>query len=164
MASKPDNFSFAGFTNEEIYGTSFLSVRKNKRSYTLKAKDELQFNRLANIMDQSYDPPTNMLNNGLIYRCNSTSTGLPATVTLYASTLTVHVQGMGASDWLDDMVTRFHVTLQDDSQYLPISTPVQPHFPALRVQDLSMSVIMNHGNGPDLHINVPPPSFSSLQI
>ena len=86
-------------------------------------------------MRRVYPSPLNKHNHGLIFKCFS-STSLPVTTTLYPSTTTIHIQGAGACDWLDDMYQHFG----DAAMSTPVpSTPMRSchRLPSSSFSDIS---------------------------
>ena len=90
--------SFHEFTTQDIYNNDIFEVIRNKKSYTLRGKDEVDFMKFQGYMNEQYHQYSDKKQNGIIYKCQSPSSDLPVTITLYPSTSAVHVQGMGSSE------------------------------------------------------------------
>ena len=134
--------SFYGFSSQEIYDNSMFEVIKNKKSFTLKSKDEEDFQKFLHHMNNQYGQYANKNYNGIMYKCQSLS-NLPVTITMYPSTLVIHLQGMGSSEWLENLIKMLRIILlQNDSQLPPKqSTPVHRAPSPISIHDVSM---INH--------------------
>ena len=145
--------SFYGFTSQDIYNNDIFEVIRNKKSYTLRSKDEVDFMKFQNYMSGQYHQYSDKKQNGIIYKCQSTSSELPVTITLYPSTSAVHVQGMGSAEWLHELAKVSQLILHQDSSILQ-STPLRSRPSPIFIPDVSM---INHQPHPPLSA----PSFGT---
>ncbi|KAJ8040693.1 hypothetical protein HOLleu_15062 [Holothuria leucospilota] len=92
--------SFEGFTDDSILGTknSLWTIMKNKYSFTVKLLSEAVLHNIESYCEQSIECTRSGVN-GDIYRFRNGDSSF-TTVTLYRTSMTMHVQGEGQRKWL----------------------------------------------------------------
>ena len=102
------NFSFSGFTQDEIYGPKW-KILPRKLSTTILVDPEYIEEVLYHIR-ALYGPPLNKGKCGLIFK----SSDPLATITAYTSTSTISVQGSQHPTWVDSMLPEVNNRIDAD--------------------------------------------------
>ena len=101
-----DRYSFSGFSNDEIFGSSMWQIKQNSLSTTVYV-NPVYFVEVTSELTTLYGTPTSKGKNGQIFKCNMThDDGVPAivTITSYSTTAVLHVQGCLHKVWVDTLL------------------------------------------------------------
>ena len=103
------NFSFAGFTNEEIYGPKWRIIPRTF-STTISVDPEYIHEILYHV-GAMYGPPLNRGKCGRIFK----SSNPMATITIYTSTSVISVQGSQHKAWVESVLPEIDARIDSES-------------------------------------------------
>ena len=103
------NFSFAGFTNDEIYGHKWR-IKPRKMSTTISVDPEY-IDEILYHVGAMYGPPLNKGKCGRIFK----SPDPMATITIYTTTSVISVQGSQHQAWVDSVLPEINARIDSES-------------------------------------------------
>ena len=125
-----DRYSFSGFNNDEIFGSSMWQIKPNSRSTTVYVNPE-NFAEVTSELTTLYGNPTSKGKNGQIFKCNMThDDGVPTivTITSYSTTAVLHVQGCLHEVWVDTLLDAIEQKVKHKLQineHQPLNQPCE---------------------------------------
>ena len=103
------NFSFAGFTNDEIYGHKWRIIPRTMS--TNISVDPEYIDEILYHVGAMYGPPLNKGKCGCIFK----SSDPMATITIYTTTSVISVQGSQHQAWVDSVLPEINARIDSES-------------------------------------------------